>query len=84
MGVTLHPEFGLNPTLGACLICQRETGEILLLGRAYPGQAPRKMIAGPEPCDECRAKYLAHGTLLVENDGKKMSGRFLVMKEVSP
>lgn len=62
----LHKEFGLNPTLPVCIICHEEKGEIALLGSAYKGEAPMRMLLDIEPCTKCKEKYLKDGVLLVE------------------
>jgi len=87
-GVRLHPEHGLNPTLPVCILCRKEKGEVVLLGAAYPGQAPMWMLLDPEPCADCRKKYLteAKGVLLVEAEEQdqgrpRLSGRCWVLKE---
>ena len=52
----LHKEHGLNPTMPVCIYCGEDKGEIVLLGNAYKGEAPMKMIIDNEPCDTCREK----------------------------
>ena len=64
-GITLHPKYGLNPTLATCFYCGKETGEIALLGVSYPTEAPKNMVINLEPCDECKEKYKDY-TLLIE------------------
>jgi len=51
--VKLHPEFGLNPTMPVCFWCSEETGEIVLLGNAFKGRAPRSMILSYDLCPKC-------------------------------
>lgn len=86
--IRLHPKHGLNPTMPLCIVCHEPTGEIALLGAAYKGEAPMHMVMGIEPCDACRAKYLADGVLLAEcelewhngKEHKKPTGRVMVIK----
>jgi hypothetical protein len=86
--IRLHKQYGLNPTMSVCIICGKETGEIALLGAAYKGEAPHRMVTGVEPCGECRDKYLKEGVLLLEatmeqHGGKqipKPTGGLLVIK----
>ena len=52
----LHPKHGLSPTLGVCFWCGDSTGEIALLGAAYKGEAPMKMVIDLEPCATCKAE----------------------------
>ena len=73
--IRLHKDFGLNPTMPQCIICGGDTGEIALLGAAYKGEAPRKMLLGVEPCKQCREKYLTVGVLLVEADQREVKNK---------
>jgi mRNA-degrading endonuclease RelE of RelBE toxin-antitoxin system len=88
--ITLHPKYGVNPTLPTCIVCGKDTGEIALLGNAYKGEAPMHMVVGVEPCAECREKYLKEGVMLVEanmeirRSGKpdyKPTGNLMIIKE---
>ncbi len=84
--IRLHPKYGLNPTIPVCIICEKETGEIALLGASYKGEAPKNMVVGIIPCDECKEKYLKNGVMLVEAEkkyGNKMpdiTGKYVVIK----
>ncbi len=64
-GIILHKEHGLNPTMPVCAWCGKEKGEIALLGAAYKGKAPMRMIMDYEPCEECKAG-MALGITFVE------------------
>ena len=61
-----HKEFGLNPTMAVCIICEKDTGEIALMGAGFKGEAPMRSIVGVEPCKACREKYLKSGVMIVE------------------
>ena len=81
--ITLHPEYGLNPTLCTCFYCGEDTGEIAMLGASYKGEAPRRMCLSIEPCDKCKEKF-KDKLVLVENtsvDGKSegITGRWLAI-----
>lgn len=66
MSVTLHPKHGLNPTLTVCAFCGEDTGEIVLLGAAYKGEAPHRMcIDTMTPCKACKAN-MAMGIAFIE------------------
>lgn len=56
--ITLSKEHGLNPTIGVCAWCGKETGEIALLGK-LPGdkEAPKYSFFDYNPCDECKQKW---------------------------
>lgn len=81
--IRLHKEFGLNPTMPICIICQKEKGEIALLGASYKGEAPKNMLLDIEPCDTCREQYLKNGVLLVESESEKgnPTGNITVIKD---
>lgn len=69
-GVTLHPKYGLNPTLAICFWCGEDTGDIVLLGAAAKrvtgsDEAPHRTCMGLEPCDKCKAN-MAKGITLIE------------------
>lgn len=79
--ITLHPQYGVNASMGACVLCGDPTGQILFLGNSIEGEAPRLIINSIEPCESCRENYLGAGVLLVESeDGKSVTGRSLVIK----
>lgn len=61
----LHPEHGVNPTCGVCFWCGKDDGTVVLLGRAYKGRAPHRMVVSLEPCATCRADR-AKGVTIIE------------------
>lgn len=61
----IHPEYGANPTMGVCYFCEKETGEIALLGYNKNKKAPMRSILSYVPCDTCKEAFKA-GTLLIE------------------
>ncbi len=63
--IRLHPQHGVNPTVNVCFFCNKDKNEVLLLGAAYRGEAPRRMVVGYEPCDECKSN-MAKGITLIE------------------
>ena len=62
--ITLHPKFGVNPTIGQCFYCGKDTGEIGLLGRNGGKEAPRHTVLSYDPCEECQ-KNMALGIALI-------------------
>lgn len=73
-GIILSDKYGVNPSVFTCIICGKDVG-VALFGRAWKGpdgqtaKAPRRCgPVDPEPCEECRKKYLEEGdgVLLVE------------------
>lgn len=93
-GIKVSPKHGVNPTLGICAFCGKETGEIALLGK-LPGdaEAPRQMVLSYEPCEECKKQW-AQGVAIIEvsqypiADGQPQiaqgaypTGRVVVVKE---
>ena len=65
MSVLLHKEHGLNPTVNVCFFCNEDKGEVVLLGRAYRGKAPMRMVTDYVPCDSCQEKF-SQGVLFIE------------------
>ncbi len=63
--ITLHPEHGVNPTLGICFWCRGETGEIGLLGMNRGKEAKRHTILNYEPCPKCVSQW-EQGVVFVE------------------
>jgi len=61
----LHKDHGVNPTMRQCFWCKESTGEILLLGNAFKGEAPMYMVTDYNPCDQCM-KNFDQGILLIE------------------
>lgn len=83
--IKLHPKYGLNPTMSICNWCQKPTGEIALLGRAYKGEAPRQMVVDDTPCKACQAE-MAKGITFIEFHSKtdeRRTGRWAVVNEES-
>lgn len=82
-GIRLHPKFGLNPTMPVCFFCGRDTGEVALLGAAYRGEAPMKMVLNKRPCAACEKEW-AEGIAFVEasriNGDTEPTGRVVVVK----
>ena len=81
MNIRLSEKHGLNPTLGICFYCGKETGEIGLLGRMKDDEeAPRYAILSKEPCDECK-KVFENNFTLFEADERtgELSGRYWAM-----
>ena len=63
-GVTLHPKYGLNPSLEKCFWCQEDTGSILLPGikqlrpgYRQDGESPKYVCLSYEPCDSCKVNH---------------------------
>jgi len=81
--IRLHPEFGANPTIPLCLYCGKERNEVILLGAAYPLEAPMHMIVDEVPCEECAALMEQGITLLgvVEEESRRRTGHFIVITE---
>lgn len=90
--ITLHPEFGVNPSLDICFWCGEASG-VALLGRNGGKEAPRKIISSMEPCTKCQ-EGMAQGITLMEASPKRLmenmpaiqegiyaTGRWIVVKE---
>ena len=69
--ISLHPKYGVNPSMGICFICGADTGEILLLGNNRGKEAPRYTISGAL-CPQCQQAVNAGAVMLVEvKDGEE-------------
>lgn len=63
--ITLHPEFGLNPTIPRCFFCGQDKNEIVLVGAASREQMPPTGVCfDKRPCDKC-AECMKHGVILI-------------------
>ena len=82
----LHNKHGLNPTLAVCFWCGKERGDIALLGAAYKGEAPTRMVIDYAPCDACKAER-AKGVTLIECSGDegdpRPTGRWCVVNDAA-
>lgn len=65
MSIRISPKHGVNPAVLHCYFCNKPKNELALLGM-LPGdaEAPRRLVADTEPCDECK-EYMARGILLI-------------------
>lgn len=63
--IRLSEKHGLNPTLGLCFFCGKETGEIALLGKIKgDAEAPRMAVLNYNPCKACQETF-DRGYLLI-------------------
>lgn len=61
----LSPKHGVNPTLGVCFFCGKETGEIALLGKLpNDKEAPKYCVMSYEPCQKCK-EHLKQGVMII-------------------
>jgi len=80
--IYLHPKYGLNPTVPVCAYCGQDKGEVALLGRAYKGEAPHRMVLNAwDPCQACMEKQALGITFVevVQQDGQDIPGSWCVM-----
>jgi len=72
MGIHMSPKHGVNPMLVVCFFCQKDRGDLALLGRLRGDvEAPRRGVLDYEPCDECKS-YMERGIILISvRDGEK-------------
>lgn len=73
-GIRVSEKYGLNPTIGICFFCGKETGEIGIMGRVTNGkrgraceeiEAPKYSVLSYEPCDDCK-DVMKSGVTLIE------------------
>ena len=88
--LTLHPKFGVNPSIMLCFWCGTSTG-IAMLGRNRGKEAPGQAVFDYEPCDTCK-KQRSLGITMIEvvpakagqreiEPGHVPTGRWYVLKE---
>lgn len=77
-GIVLHPEHGVNPSMGVCPICRHESGEILLLGnksKRYTGEDKAPMyVMSQNPCKDCEDKLDKGYIAIIEGNEKGERG----------
>ncbi len=62
--ITLHPDYGVNPSLDLCFWCGEAHG-VALLGYNRGKEAPRSMVSSYDPCKKCEG-VMEQGITLVE------------------
>ncbi len=83
--ITLHPKYGVNPSISVCFVCNEDKGEILLLGYNKGKEAPMKGCYDYEPCDKCK-EYMKKGVILISvkdrdsGDNPYRTGGWVVVK----
>lgn len=92
--IRLSEKHGLNPTIGVCFWCGKETGELALLGYLGKGdpEAPRHTVLNYDPCPACAEKW-KQGVAFIEvtdapetnrpeiQDGYYPTGHYVVLKK---
>ncbi len=63
--ITLHPEHGVNPSLGVCFWCGGDDGTVLLLGLNKGKEAAHRTCVGYDPCDTCKKNW-ERGVVVIE------------------
>lgn len=79
--IRLHKEYGVNPTMPVCFWCGEEKGEVALLGAAYKGEAPSRMILDYNPCQKCEAEFSAGIAIMEAGDRPNHDGQISVYKD---
>lgn len=70
--ITLHKDYGVNPTIRTCFFCGESTDEIVLLGDTLKGEAPRSVVVGYEACEKCQEAF-KQGILIIEAETSPVS-----------
>lgn len=84
----LHDKHDVNPTVSVCFFCRNDKKEVVLLGAAFKGKAPHRMILDKVPCDKCK-EYMEKGIMFIETkdgeggDNPERTGRLWVVTEES-
>jgi hypothetical protein len=75
--IRLHPKYGVNPAVSACVVCGKEWGVVLFGANSANGgkEAPHRIPYGF--CDQCQKAYDAGAIFLIEvRDGEKEPNPF--------
>jgi len=80
-GIRLHSKFGVNATIPLCFWCGKERNEVVLLGAAYRGEAPKNLCLDREPCDKCAANMAKGITIMEAREKHGPTGRWVVVTE---
>lgn len=90
--IKLSEKYGVNPSLVQCIVCSKDTGEIVLFGRDYKDksgneiEAPKHVITGAL-CSECEKKVAEGNVFILEvtNDSTEnnieKTGRYVTGKK---
>jgi hypothetical protein len=69
--IRLSEKHGVNPSLGVCFFCMKDSGEVILFGRMRGDEeAPRRACVSQEPCAECKG-WMEKGVILISVDPKR-------------
>lgn len=64
-GIKLSAKHGVNPSLEVCFWCGKDVGVALLGKLKGDAEAPKRIVLGLQPCDDCKRKF-AEGIRIVE------------------
>lgn len=87
-GITLHPKYGVNPTICTCFWCGGDKNELALLGYSSKritgkDEAPRNTVMDYEPCDKCK-ENMSLGITLMEASTTSKRGQPEIQYGVYP
>lgn len=81
-GIPISPKHGLNPSLGVCFYCGKETGEVVLHGYIKGDEeAPKHTVVSYEPCKECQAQWKDNVTFIGVTAEKPVDNRPMIDKK---
>jgi len=79
--IKLSEKHGVNPSLDICFWCGTPKGVALFGKLRDDKEAPREVVTGYDPCDECK-KNMAMGITFIEaSSDHGYTGRWWVLKE---
>lgn len=81
--ITLHPEYGVNPSLEICFWCGAAMG-VALLGRNRGKQAPPRVVTSYTPCPTCKANMDQGITLMEVTEASLRPDNFEIQKGIVP
>ncbi len=86
MSLRLSPKHGVNPAVDTCFLCGKDKGLVLFGCQPGDKEAPRKVVANKEPCQECQ-EFMKQGIILISTrdgesgDNPYRTGGFWVLKQ---
>ena len=73
--IRLSKKHGVNPMMVVCFFCNKDTGDIALMGQMKGDQeAPRRAVLDRTPCDTCKG-HMGQGVIFISVNEKLTTDR---------
>jgi hypothetical protein len=80
-GIKVSEKHGVNPSISICAWCGESKGIALMGKLKNDEEAPKEAIFDLEPCESCQKQMDLGITVAESKDGKRPTGRWVVVKE---